>query len=616
MELNSIIQEEESIPIQENVSDQPTDVGPTVQSKVQKNNSILPRKNQTVEFRYSDSDWNKVKILGPAGKKGGVHRNWLNVKDENEKQFSMDWESVSEWKLTEPDDIPKDADTNETFVTCVALTVPDEFLEAKKDELSKWREYEAYHEVADIGQPRLSGRWVCTRKTVNGQIIRKARYVIKGFQEDASIPSDSPTGSKESLRIMLSTVASKQWIINSIDIRSAFLQGKPIERDVFIVPPDTANTSNVLWKLEKCIYGLNDAARMWYFAVWQQLKSLGCQRSAIDYGIFYFIDEHDGLTGIIQAHVDDFLWAGTETFEKNVIQKLCGKFTAGRTASRNFKYVGININQSDNKEIHVDQFDYINSIDAIPLNRQRQMEKSSNCTKEETSLYCKLVGKLNWVATQSRPDIAFEVSMMSSAMKSPKVENIIKANKVLQRVRSNPLSIYFPSLQSLEKCSSLCCSDASLGNLPSGQSSGGYILFLSDSKGKICPLAWRSRTLRRVVRSTIAAETSAMVDALDASYCISRIFAQMVSCPSVKIQAITDNESLYRNAHSTTMSDEHRLRVDIAIIKEMISRKELNGIKWVPAKLQLADCLTKLGADPTKLTAVLEAGRCNYSVAM
>ena len=68
--------------------------------------------------------------------------------------------------------------------------------------------------------------------------------------------------------------------------------------------------------------------------------------------------------------------------------------------------------------------------------------------------------------------------------------------------------------------------------------------------------------MRRVVRSTIAAETSSMVDALDASYCIARIFAQMVNCPSVKIQAITDKESLYRNAHSTTMSDEHRLRVD------------------------------------------------------
>lgn len=371
-----------------------------------------------------------------------------------------------------------------------------------------------------------------------------------------------------------------------------------------------------MWKLEKCIYGLNDAARMWYFAVWQQLNSLGCQRSVIDYGIFYFIDENHGLTGIIQAHVDDFLWAGTETFEKNVIQKLCKKFTAGRTASLNFKYVGININQGDNKEIHIDQFDYINSIDAIPLNRQRQMEKSSNCTKEETSLYCKLVGKLNWVATQSCPDIAFEVSMMSSAMKSPKVENILKANKVLQRVKSNPLSICFPCLQSVEKCSILCFSDASLGNLPSGHSSGGYVLFLSDSKGKVCPLAWRSRTLRRVVRSTIAAETSAMIDALDASYCISRIFGQMVNCPSVKIRAITDNESLYRNAYSTTMSDEHRLRVDIAIIKEMISREELNDIKWVPAKLQLADSLTKLGADPTKLTAVLETGRCNYSVAM
>lgn len=65
-----------------------------------------------------------------------------------------------------------------------------------------------------------------------------------------------------------------------------------------------------------------------------------------------------------------------------------------------------------------------------------------------------------------------------------------------------------------------------------------------------------------------------MIDALDASYCISGILSRMLDCHSVKIQAITDNESLYRNAYSTTMSDEHRLQVNIAIIKEITSRED------------------------------------------
>ena len=324
-------------------------------------------------------------------------------------------------------------------------------------------------------------------------------------------------------------------------------------------------------------------------------------------------DHFGKLSGVLQAHVDDFLWAGTKTFKNTVVDLLCQKFQVGHSASLKFKYVGVNISQRENGEISVDQFDYIDSINHINLSRERQLEKGVACTKQESSEFCKLVGKLNWVATQSRPDISFDVCQLSSAMKVPKVENILKANKVLQKIKCNPLAICFPCLDSLEECTITCYSDASLGNLQSGQSSGGYVLFLSGENGKTCPLGWRSKTLRRVVRSTIAAETSAMIDALDAAYFLSQVICEMIYPPreprkNIKIIAFTDNESLYRNAYSTTMAEERRLRVDIAIIKEMILREELSSLKWIPASSQLADSLTKNGADPAKLTAVLETG--------
>ena len=72
------------------------------------------------------------------------------------------------------------------------------------------------------------------KTTVNGKEIPKARYVIKGFQEHSEIQADSPTGSKEALRLLLSIISSHQWTLNSIDTRAAFLQGKDtyIYRDV------------------------------------------------------------------------------------------------------------------------------------------------------------------------------------------------------------------------------------------------------------------------------------------------------------------------------------------------------------------------------------------------
>ena len=45
--------------------------------------------------------------------------------------------------------------------------------------------------------------------------------------------NDSPTCSKEVLQALLTVFLSQSWSLNSIDIKSAFLHGKEINRQVF-----------------------------------------------------------------------------------------------------------------------------------------------------------------------------------------------------------------------------------------------------------------------------------------------------------------------------------------------------------------------------------------------
>ena len=97
------------------------------------------------------------------------------------------------------------------------------FCGAKQAELEKWRQYNVYNQIKIVGQKRLTGRLVGTRKIDNNITQLKARYIIKGFQEKLSIQSDSPTGSKKCLQIIFAIVSRKQWLLNSIDINSAFL---------------------------------------------------------------------------------------------------------------------------------------------------------------------------------------------------------------------------------------------------------------------------------------------------------------------------------------------------------------------------------------------------------
>ena len=77
---------------------------------------------------------------------------------------------------------------------------------------------------------------------------------------------DSPTCPKESLHMTLTIIASHGWMINCLDIQSAFLQDSGISREIFLKPPVEASTKN-LRKLRKCVYGLSAASRSWYLRV-------------------------------------------------------------------------------------------------------------------------------------------------------------------------------------------------------------------------------------------------------------------------------------------------------------------------------------------------------------
>ena len=131
--------------------------------------------------------------------------------------------------------------------------------------------------------PRLAmvEKWSCLSQSPPFHISLCAR----GFQELQDFRTDSPTCSRESVRIAFAIIASNGWTINSIDVKTAFLQGKSIERTVFIHPPKEAKT-NKIWQLRKCIYGLADAPRQWYLRVKEELIKLKSRPSDLDATLF------------------------------------------------------------------------------------------------------------------------------------------------------------------------------------------------------------------------------------------------------------------------------------------------------------------------------------------
>jgi hypothetical protein len=92
--------------------------------------------------------------------------------------------------------------------------------------------------------------------------------------------------SKTAFRVLLTMAASKQWEIETTDIKRAFLQGQDLDRDVFLIPPKEANALGKLWKLLKGLYGLKEACRLWYSKVKQSLLKNGCEEVVTEPGLF------------------------------------------------------------------------------------------------------------------------------------------------------------------------------------------------------------------------------------------------------------------------------------------------------------------------------------------
>ena len=356
------------------------------------------------------SNWSDMKLVSRAGKVSGRFKNCWNMKDcDSGEECYVDLDKV-EWVYKE-EEVPNQSNvaqldstrfSPETSEEClvsseVAKFQKESVLKAKMEELDSWKKNNVYTEVEDVGQERISVRWVVSEKVVDNKIGIKARLCARGFEEIQDFRKDSPTCSKESMRLVMTIAASLKWSLNAIDIKTAFLQGNKFDRDVYVKPPREAATQK-LWKLSKCVYGLGDASRQWYLTLKDKIVQAGGNVSTHDLGLF-FCHKHDILTGLMPCHVDDLLWCGTNSFKQNLIKNLYENFVVGKASSVAFKYVGIDIKQEwDDKSIILSQDSYIQSMKFIEISTTRSTDKEAKLTEEEVTELRGAVGQLNWLS--------------------------------------------------------------------------------------------------------------------------------------------------------------------------------------------------------------------------
>ena len=155
---------------------------------------------------------------------------------------------------------------------------------------------------------------------------------------------------------------------------------------------------------------------------------------------------------------------------------------------------------------------------------------------------------------------------MSSSVKHATIEDFLRANKVLSRAKSEPVVLTFKDMGDLSTAKFVCFNDSSFGNLCDGGSQGAYELFLEGQNGDCSPLMWQSKKLRRVVRSTMAAETLSQVEAAEACFRLSGILKEILfdsqdRSPQYSTECRIDSHQLYDAVYSIRPVLDKRLRI-------------------------------------------------------
>ena len=95
---------------------------------------------------------------------------------------------------------------------------------------------------------------------------------------------------------------------------------------------------------------------------------------------------------------------------------------------------------------------------------------------------------------------------------------------------------------------------------------------------------WKSKKLRRVVKSAIVEETLTQVEAVEACLWFANLLNEILNCKpnddkDIQIEYFNDNHQLYDSVYSINPIQDKRLRKEIALLREMINKKEIKITK-------------------------------------
>ena len=394
------------------------------------------------------------------------------------------------------------------------------WINAMKDEIKALEDRDIWELVnCPNNRKPVKCRWVYAVKS-DGR--KRARLVAKGFSQIPGIDYDdtfSPVARFETVRLLMATAALKDWEIEALDVKTAFLYGD-LNEDLYMEQPEgfvVKGQETKVYRLKKALYGLKQASLAWNKKANKSLNEIGFNRCLSDTGVYVCYKDKSIIVVIL--YVDDVLFLGNN---KQLLLQLKQQFMKKwecRDLGPVKEYLGMKIVQDRKKKLIIlDQIDYAKKIvkrfgqeEAKPVRTPlpagyTPAANNSTATSQERSYYQSIIGSLLYLTLGTRYDITQAVIMMSQFMVNPSREHIAKALYIVKYVNStiNGKLIY----NGFDNKGLIAYSDADwAGDQITRRSVTGNLVLLAGG-----PISWISRKQKTVALSSTEAEYMSLSD--------------------------------------------------------------------------------------------------------
>ncbi|CAI7885062.1 unnamed protein product [Closterium sp. NIES-54] len=328
----------------------------------------------------------------------------------------------------------------------------EKWREAMDKELKALQERNTW-KVVPIGVARNktvpTGKWVFRVKTkADGTIDKfKARWVVRGFDQEHGrdfTETFAPVSRHTSLRILLVVAAMKRKKLRQIDAANAFLYA-PVDAEIYVeLPHGSHGEPNKVCQLQKSLYGIKQAPRLWQQYLHARLTRIGFKQLLHDQGMYRLTKNDDYILLIV--YVDDLLYIGSNdgitTWFEGELQR-DPTLTVSSTVT---PYLGLNIGE-EKDAIYLSAEKYADTIakcftltpSAIttPYRYTAGNDKGGLLKPAGIRDYQKKLGCLLFAAVTCRPDLSYSQASSPPTSRNLK-QNIWRSSNALSTISPAP----------------------------------------------------------------------------------------------------------------------------------------------------------------------------------